>query len=125
MMRAARRIPIVFALGLAIACASVAPGSDPVVVHAEQAQVIAFDVCDFFLTFEKAHQAQLPAEVHAAAETIRKHGPDAFRALRLTIESYKANRTPEGKADLVTALSVVQQLWDIATKYIAASQGVK
>jgi hypothetical protein len=83
---AARRL-VAAALALALyaaavlaaaGCRAVAPGSDPVVVRAEQANATGIEAVDLFLKVEHDNRAWVRAElpaVHATAETIRREFP--------------------------------------------------
>lgn len=114
-----RRLPLVFlAMALVAGCAT-APGSDPVVVRAEQTWRIGFDVVDSFVILEK--QGTVPglksARVHAFAEKLRAttpsgkpYGRDVFDKLDAAILAYKSNRTAENKATIQTFLALAESL---------------
>lgn len=109
---------------LLVGCASLTPGSDPVVVNAERTIEMARVTLDSFVRFEFNNRARLdttaPA-VGAAAEKIRQHAPEWFaRALRLKA-AYKHNRTQANQANLLTALSVLQQASAEAATLTAAN----
>jgi hypothetical protein len=91
-------------------CSTVAPGSDPVVVRAEQVTLIAADTIDAFLRFERANQASLGADVHAVAQSLRHEAPRAIRSARLATKTFKANRSPGNKATMETALAVLNAM---------------
>lgn len=105
------------ALCLLVGCSTIAPGNDPVVVRAEQATTSAFDVVDAFLLWE--HNHPVPDNIHAFAEKLRTEAPGWFATARALTKAYKANRTPEKKAALGTALAVLETAVREATHYLA------
>lgn len=124
-LRAALALPTL--LILAVSCASVTSG-DPVVVRAEQSVNLAFETIDTFLWIEHNHQAdmaKLSADTHQVAEGLRTQGPEAFRKARRLIDAYKGNRTPEGKADMMTAVAFVSALANEIQPYLARYEAAK
>lgn len=115
----------VLCLVLAGCFATLQPGADPVVVNAERTIEMARVTLDGFVRFEFNNRARLDATapaVGAAAEKIRRHAPEWFaRALRLK-QAYKANRNARSQADLLTAVSVLQQAAAEAATLTAAHQ---
>jgi len=102
---------------LSTGCApSGAVTGDPVVVNSERAIGIAFDTIDSFLRWERANQGVVPVKVHAAAQSLRREAPDAFRNARAVLRAYKTNRTPEQKALLDTWLATLSELARVATE---------
>lgn len=104
-------------LWLGSACQTLDPNADPVVVHSERAVQTAFLTVDKFLKFEREHELQMltvAPKVHIAAEALRKQAPTAFRNAWGLIALYKANKTPENKANLYTALAVIDEVLRIA-----------
>lgn len=89
---------------------------DPVAVNSERAIGIAFDTIDEFLRWEKANRAVVPPKVHAAAQSLRRKAPDAFRNARAVLRAYKHNRSPEQKALLDTWLATISELARVATE---------
>lgn len=89
---------------------------DPVVVNSERAIGIAFDTVDGFLRWEHQNRAAIPPKVHAAAQSLRREAPDAFRNARAVLRAYKTNRTPEQKALLDTWLATLSELARVATE---------
>lgn len=89
-------------------CVSVQPGADPVVVNAERSIEVARATLDGFLRFEYNNRAKVPEEMRKSADKIREHAPAWFeRVLRLKA-AYKQNRGADQKADLMTAVAVLQ-----------------
>src|SRR5688572_9560710 len=92
-------------------CSSILPGNDPVVVNAERTTAIALDTFDTFLKFEyenKESLEKISKDIHKVAETIRKNGKDWLVSARTLTVSYKKNRSPENKFQLMTAIAVLQ-----------------
>jgi len=117
------RWSLCLALLVMTGCASVAPGHDPVVVRAEQSLSIAFDTIDTFLKLEHDNQElvkkKLP-EVHAFAQKLRakvtvggKTQPFGISVIQSATDvknAYKRNRSPENKANLISALASLEAI---------------
>ena len=105
-------LTILFCIAMAFAgCeTTVAPGADPVVVHAEQSLAVARHALDTFVQYDHAHRASVPREVHAFAESVRKEAPAKFRAATAILDAYQANRSPENKATLETYVAALLAL---------------
>lgn len=106
-------------------CANVDPGADPVVVNAERSIAVSKDIVHAFVTVDHENRAWFKAnapDVHDAAETLRKKFPPAHNSAMALIRAYKRNRTPENKANMLTALSVLNQLSIEAAAWMAKSQ---
>lgn len=89
-------------------CTTLQPGADPLVVNAERSIEVSRVTLDAFLKFEFSNREKCPAEVQAAAEAIRVKAPEWFRRAHRVKLAYKQNRGPDQKADLLTALAVLQ-----------------
>lgn len=94
----------------ATGCTTVAPGSDPYVVRAEQTINVAFETVNAFLQWEYNNRVIAPKEVQDFAEALRFRAPDAFRSAKRMVRTYKYNRTSENKANADTAVMVITQL---------------
>lgn len=114
------RAALTFLLTLLVGCGTLP--SDPVVI-AEQTAKISFALADNFLLWEHANHTAIPVEVRNAADNIRDNWPKAWWNFRALTKAYKANRTPEGAANLDTARAVLAQLDAIIQQY--APQEVK
>lgn len=107
---------------VAVGCVTLQPGADPVVVNAERTIEVARVTLDSFVRFEFNHRAKCPLAVQDAAERIRREAPAWFeRALRLKA-AYKQNRGPDQKADLLTAVAVIQTAAAESATYLAQHQ---
>lgn len=140
-------IPLLIASFYFSGCASVLPGHDPMVVHAEQTISVAGDAFDTFLKSEaQTHEsfcAVSPAGCrasHSFAEFLKSKVPDVDpvgqptetrrakqylnSAIHLT-EVYKNNRTPENKANLQTILDTITAAVGEAQKYLVQFRPLK
>jgi len=72
---------------------AVAPGSDPILVHAEQGQQAAHAAVKLFLTVEKENEAMVKAQwpdIHAAAESIRRRYPGIVHGIQRAEDLYRS-----------------------------------
>lgn len=111
-----------FLLVVPTACKSVDAGQDALVVRAEQTASVAMEVIDSFLKWELNNRAILADNVKQSANNVRKEAPLAIDTLRSVTKAYKANRTEENKATLVTWLAVVDRLQGVAASYLGATR---
>ena len=97
----------------------VTPGADPVVVQAERSTELAYDVFDSFLLWEKNNREAMAGTpgVKRTADAIRANGVKWLQSAREMTKAYKANRTPENKANLETALQVLASAVSEAKRY--------
>jgi hypothetical protein len=103
-------------------CASLQPGADPLVVNSERTIGIAKETLDAFVRFEFNNRSKCPPEVQAAAETIRREAPVWFaRAMRVKL-AYKQHRDANNRADLMTAVAVLQTAASEAATALAKHQ---
>ena len=102
------------------ACATIAPGNDPVLVNAQRTARTAHTSFDFLFKIERDNDAlvrqNIPA-VHTAVNELRRKAPKAEADLWGAIEAYRTNRTADNKANLNTYLAVIQNLLDVAASY--------
>jgi len=120
-------VAIVLLVALFIAsCSTLTPGSDPIIVRAQQNIQQAKTTMNAFVTLEDQYTAKLKSinpNIHKAAESIRAHGQqwltDGFNA----IEIY---RTTKDQSALNQALAVLAQAVSDSQKYInqAKAEGV-
>lgn len=111
-------------LTLGTGCASVAEGHDPIVVNAERVSASAFDLIDSFLQYEAANRELLwrtDQGIKRVADQLRDQAPGAIKTLRNATKAYKANKTPENKANLATWLATVNSLLADASANMAKS----
>lgn len=102
------------------------PKADKVAVSAEISTQVGWDVMDTFVHLEYDHRAELKQwfgpGVHQAANEVRKYGRKAVSDALDLIDAYENNRTAENKANLATALAVVQKLANKAGSYVRLTQ---
>jgi len=125
------RVPVALMVGIGVAaavffsgCAGVAPGADPLVVHAEQTLTGAEATFDTFLQLDNQNRALVAAKappVHAFAEWLRQ--PQTFgnttntaarwacliESAELTKEGYKANRVGTNAVQLTASLDALAE----------------
>jgi hypothetical protein len=112
----------IVAIAILAGCASLHPGQDPVVVRAEQTTQISFEVLNQFVTWERANEVLVGPDVNRFANEIRLHAPVWFTRVRELTKVYKANRSPENKASLLTAIAVIETAMAQAQRVLANSQ---
>lgn len=106
-------VSVVVALAvLSAACATLAPGADPLVVRSEQVLKVAPSVYDAGMTWAEANKAKIPASTLVVFEKIRVGFPPAYRAADEALTLYKAKKT-NGLANAIPALE--RMLGDLAT----------
>lgn len=81
---------------------TVAVGSDPVVVGAEQASKLGLAFTSEFLQWEWLNRATVGKDITRLADKVRDEFPKDHAALRAATKAYKLNRSPENKATLET-----------------------
>jgi hypothetical protein len=125
------RLSLCLSLWFITGCAT--PTGDAVVVRAEQTIAIAYDTLDTFLKLEHDNKemvkAKLP-EVHKFAEKLRqpvtvggKTQPFGVSVIQSALDvknAYKRNRTPENKANLITALSALESVVRESQQHLTA-----
>lgn len=104
-----------------VSCASIQPGNDPVVVNAERTTQVAMTSFDSFLKYERSNEAALKSMnpgIHQYANTIRDNGQKWLRTARAMTQAYKYNRNAENKANLQTAIAVLQEAVNQINQYM-------
>lgn len=123
---------LLLSLTLSGCLAQLKPGADPIEVRAEQTVSAAFVTFDTFLKLEHQHEARLrtaaPAVV-AFADWLREPMPDGLPRGLSMIQSannvrraYKASRSAENQASLVSALAAVESALAETNKQLAATR---
>ncbi len=114
-------------LGIAIiiltSFASCQTTGDKLLVSAEITERTANDTFDAFVHLDRANETWIKANapaVHQYANIIRRNGVTWLKSARAATVAYESNRTPEGKANLDTALAVLNVAVQQSTIYIAA-----
>lgn len=94
-------------------CATVQPGNDAVVVHAEQTYQEAFDASDALFKLDKINRAiilQTAPEVHAQINALKPKVKQVLANANSDIKTYKANRTTANLAKLNAAIAALTQI---------------
>jgi hypothetical protein len=94
-------------------CASILPGNDATLVNAERVNSVAFTTFDSFLALERQQEVYVKAnlpQVHSFANNLRVNGQRYLQSARAATEAYRTSRTPENKANLNTAIAVLQAI---------------
>lgn len=92
-----------------------------VVIQAEVATRVGNDTMDAFVHLERDNELFLKGinpQIHNYANVIRRNGITWLKTARAMTEAYKQNRTPENKANLDTALSVLNTAIQQSQNYI-------
>jgi len=88
--------------------APIAPGHDPLVVHAEELRKASFEHVTRFLKWEAEWRPVLPAKVTGFADTLRDEYPFWLATLKNETKRYKAARGE--KADLQSAVDIMEEI---------------
>lgn len=119
-MKTKTTIPILALCFLAWGCATVQPGNDPIVVHAEQTYQEAFDTFDTLFKLDSDNRAfvlQHAPSVHKAINDLKPKAKQALSNVHNVLAAYKANRDANNKASLATYLATLQALLNEAKTY--------
>jgi len=114
--------PLASLVVISAGCSAVAPGSDAVVVRAQQTINSSWAGVDTFLRIEASNRTlaqELDPGITRTADALRRTYPDAHRSAWAVLDSYKANRTPDNKANLATALKVLSTALERAQANLA------
>lgn len=104
---------------------TVAPGSEPLVVHAEYTAEVALELFDSFLAWERKHEVAMISVdpgIHQFAESLRTHGKRWIEELNTATRTYKQQRTGTNRDALVLAQAFLDlamretQIWLIRGK---------
>lgn len=124
-------VAMLLAIGLGIAalpgCSTIAPGSDPVVVRAEQTRETAIQTFDAFLLYEYSNRDYLWGKSHdfkSVADNIRQNESGWIEALNSGIKRYKENKA-DGTGPLTQALAAIETALAEAQATITRAKGTK
>jgi hypothetical protein len=114
--------PVVIVAGCSSGCANL--HGDPVLIRGEQTLAIGKSVTDAFVQYEDVHNSkgELGQAVRTAADAVRRDAPGWINTVQALVDTYRANRTPDNKAGLLTALAVLQTGIDETNKHLAEAQ---
>lgn len=99
-----------------------AVADDQVVVVAEKTTRLALETFDALLKAEYNNRellAKASPEIKNYADYVRKNAQQWLRNARAMTVAYKTNRNAQTKADLVTAISVLQEAINQSKMYIS------
>jgi hypothetical protein len=115
--------PVSVLVPVAVTTGCVALKGDPVIIRAEQSIQMGFATCDAFVRFEYKNNknGELGADVRKAAERIRRYAPGWIESANAILRAYKHNKTDENKANLITALAVIETAMVEANKHLAGN----
>jgi hypothetical protein len=111
----------ILALSFSTGCASVFPGEDPVVAHAQSTINAAYKLTHAFVKFEKDNEVYIKVstpEVHQLAESIRNQAPKVFEDAWAALDAYRTTSTPGDADTLDKKLARVGELAGLARKYL-------
>ena len=101
---------LALALVLAVGCATLLPGEDPIVVRAEQTLEASLAVYDAGMTWCKANPQHLTQEAAKVAEAVRTGFPPAYRSLDSALQLYKAGKRKDLLSESDELRRLVEQL---------------
>lgn len=107
-----RRIGFVAALALLLAaCATLAPGADPVVVRTEQAMAVGQFGYSAAMQWCADHAAVFTPAQLAVVNKVREGFPHTYYALQSALDGYKAGKTHDISAALSDFSLVLGQVY--------------
>jgi len=130
-----RLFSLCLALSFLTGCKTLDKGADPVAVRSEQTLSMAFLTFDTFLRLDhqfRAETAEKVPEVHKFAEWLREpirtdlnaeqkpRGIALIESAHTVLKAYKANRTEENKASVISAIAAVESALAEAQKQLTA-----
>lgn len=89
---------------------TVKPGSDPIVVQAEQFAAEAASTLNTFISYVDRNRAVMGADAIAARDLAAKSGPIYIRELRRATKIYKGSRTTDNADQMNQRLAALRQL---------------
>jgi hypothetical protein len=113
MRRRAPTTVMAFVLAIALlagACATLAPGEDPIVVRTQQTLAIGQDVYDWGMSWCTANAGKFSPAGLALVNDARVKFPPAYRTLDTALDGYKAGKTADLQGALEAFNSVVTQV---------------
>jgi hypothetical protein len=102
-----------------------AQNADQIILTAEKTAETALLTFDTFVTLERENEAMLKTanpQIHTYANYIRLHGKGWIVQLRNATKVFKANRTPDSRANLNTILATLISAIGDTQKYIGQSK---
>lgn len=124
-MKPKLQLPVIVLAMLLGACATILPGNDPVLVNSERVTSLSYTTFDSFFALERQQEAYVKAnlpEVHRFANSLRVHAPKYLASARAATEAYRLNRDEQNKANLQTAIAILQTALSQVQVYTAQIQ---
>lgn len=110
---------------LLASCSTIQPGNDPVLINSERVTSLAFTTFDSFFALERQQEVYVKAnlpEVHKFANSLRVNAPKYLGSARAATEAYRLNRDAQNKANLKTAIAILQTALSQVQVYTAQIQ---
>ena len=112
-----------------IGCASVKPGNDPLIVHANQSRELLVVTADAFLKLEKGNRDyfwSVSKSIKHSADGTRVAVPRIVESLNKAIDRYKAYKTSNDRTTLETHIGIVTStIADITEVYAKTKEALK
>lgn len=120
-----RTAAVIMLAAVLIGCGTIQPGADPIVVNAERVTASAVDTFDTFLKYEHNNRAALDSinpGIHKYANVLRRNGQKWLQTARAETQAYKYNRSETNKANLQTAIAVLQEAVNQVGQYMSQAK---
>lgn len=104
-----------------VASPSPALAADSIVVNAEKTLAVARDTFRFIAHEERRNREafdKASPQIHEFVEYIRQNGVGWLRTAEAMKTAYKTNRSPENRANLLTAIATVSAALDQSQTYL-------
>lgn len=111
-------------LAVLSACATVTPGSDPVVVRAQDVLSNSLAVYDSAMRLHYQVSTQETPAIYAAMERVRPVFPKAWRGLQASLEGYKAGKTKDPEKLRTAVLSFLDEVENLGPESWKASMAL-
>lgn len=114
-------------LCLAVGCATVKPGADPVLVRAQQTYATAVNSCDLLFNLELDNRALIESKLpgtHAAVDKIKVNAKKYLPELLKATDSYSVAKTAENANALTIALAVIEDILRDVQSALVKTAGV-
>lgn len=110
-------------------CASIKPGNDPLIVHADQSRKALVETADSFVALEKNNRDyfwSVSKSIKHTADGIRATVPPILIALDASVDRYRAHKTSVQSSDLELRIAIVTStIADITAAYLKAQDNLK
>ncbi len=124
-MKTKLQLPVIILAMFLGACATIKEGNDPALVNAERVTSLSFTTFDSFFALERQQEvyvkANLPA-VHRFANQLRGNAPKYLASARAATEAYRLNRDDQNRANLNTAVAILQTALSQVQEYTVQIQ---